>query len=95
MLLSLEVKAQELWEKNKAFESNAPTTNDPKYMVTFPYPYMNGKLHMGHAFSLSKPEFAVGYQRLKGKRTLFPFGFHVTGMPIKVCFFYFRHVRIN
>jgi leucyl-tRNA synthetase len=26
----------------------------------------------------------VGYQRLKGKKTLFPFGFHCTGMPIKV-----------
>ena len=28
-------------------------------------------------------EFAVGYQRLKGKEALFPFGFHCTGMPIK------------
>lgn len=36
--------------------------------------------------SLSSPqaEFAVGYQRLKGKRYLFPFAFHCTGMPIKV-----------
>lgn len=25
------------------------------------------------------------YQRLKGKRVLFPFGFHCTGMPIKAC----------
>ena len=24
------------------------------------------------------------YQRLKGKRCLFPFAFHCTGMPIKV-----------
>ncbi len=44
---------------------------------------MNGLLHLGHAFSLSKCEFAVGYQRLKGKKCLFPFAFHCTGMPIK------------
>jgi leucyl-tRNA synthetase len=45
---------------------------------------MNGRLHLGHVFSISKAEFAVGYRRLKGKRALFPFGFHCTGMPIKV-----------
>ena len=55
-----------------------------RYMVTFPYPYMNGQLHLGHTFTISKCEFSVGFQRLKGKKCLFPFGFHVTGMPIKV-----------
>ena len=25
-----------------------------KFFGTFPYPYMNGLLHLGHAFSLSK-----------------------------------------
>jgi len=29
-------------------------------------------------------QFAVGYQRLNGKRCLFPFAFHCTGMPIMV-----------
>lgn len=27
---------------------------DEKFFGTFPYPYMNGLLHLGHAFSLSK-----------------------------------------
>jgi leucyl-tRNA synthetase len=45
---------------------------------------MNGSLHLGHAFTISKLEFAAGYQRMLGKRVLFPHGFHVTGMPIKV-----------
>lgn len=46
---------------------------------------MNGRLHLGHTFSMSKCEFAVRYQRMKGKHVLFPFGFHCTGMPIKAC----------
>ena len=44
---------------------------------------MNGMLHLGHAFSLSKLEFASAYHRLKGDEVLFPFAFHCTGMPIK------------
>lgn len=69
------------------FEQDAPgeETEQEKYMVTFPYPYMNGRLHLGHGFSLSKTEFAVSYERMKGKQTLWPFAFHVTGMPIKAC----------
>lgn len=46
---------------------------------------MNGRLHLGHTFALSKSEFAVRYQRLKGKNVLFPLGYHCTGMPIKAC----------
>jgi len=56
----------------------------PKWFGNFPYPYMNGSLHLGHAFTISKIEFAAGYQRLLGKRVLFPHGLHATGMPIKV-----------
>ncbi|KAI5453128.1 cytosolic leucyl tRNA synthetase [Naganishia albida] len=56
---------------------------NPKWLGTFPYPYMNGSLHLGHAFSISKIEFACGFERMLGKRALFPLGFHCTGMPIK------------
>jgi len=89
-LKNIESSVQEKWENLKVFEEDAPDdgsegTSDEKYLVTFPYPYMNGRLHLGHTFTISKCEFAVGFQRLKGKRCLFPFGFHVTGMPIKAC----------
>ncbi|KAI8379665.1 leucyl-tRNA synthetase [Radiomyces spectabilis] len=54
-------------------------------MACMAYPYMNGRLHLGHAFTFSKVDFAVGYERMKGKRALLPQGFHCTGMPIKAC----------
>ena len=68
---------------------NNNTAGEPapegKFFGNFPYPYMNGLLHLGHAFSLSKLEFAAAYHRLCGRRVLFPQGFHCTGMPIKAC----------
>ena len=81
----LEEKAQAKWAKTNAFEVDAPegAWDGGKYLVTFPYPYMNGLLHIGHGFSLSKAEFAVAFQRLQGKKALFPFAFHCTGMPIQ------------
>ncbi|XP_043220831.1 leucine--tRNA ligase, cytoplasmic-like [Amphibalanus amphitrite] len=88
-LKEIERDMQEKWSRDKVFEENAPESSKSgkgeKYFVTFPYPYMNGRLHLGHTFSLTKCEFAVGYQRLQGKQCLFPFGFHCTGMPIKAC----------
>ncbi|KAF8064193.1 hypothetical protein FPV67DRAFT_1584778 [Lyophyllum atratum] len=95
-LQALEEKYQARWREERPFEVNAPPAEAlagltpaqiheqyPKWFGTFPYPYMNGSLHLGHAFTISKIEFAAGYQRMLGKRVLFPHGFHVTGMPIK------------
>jgi len=54
----------------------------PKFMATFPYPYMNGKLHLGHAFTMCKVDFECRWKQINGYNVLFPFGFHCTGMPI-------------
>merc|ERR1712113_104851 len=82
-LQQIEIDIQKQWESQKIFEVDAPTGKQEKFMCTFPYPYMNGKLHIGHAFSLTKAVFAAHYNRLLGKKVLFPFGFHCTGMPIQ------------
>ncbi|KAL7269588.1 cytosolic leucyl tRNA synthetase [Rhizina undulata] len=97
-LIAIEKKYQALWAEQHIFETNAPTfeedpTTDPdalrdrhpKFFGCMAYPYMNGNLHAGHSFSLSKIEFQTGYARMTGKRALFPLGFHCTGMPIKAC----------
>lgn len=95
-LVEIEKKYQKYWNDNKFFEVDAPTIDEdpeddpdklrekyPKFYCTMAYPYMNGVLHAGHSFTLSKVEFATGFERMTGKRALFPLGFHCTGMPIK------------
>lgn len=95
LLQSLESKYQQQWANEHVFEVDAPTrelvdmspeelrAKYPKFFATIPYAYMNGSLHLGHAFTLSKVEFATGYERMCGKRALFPWAFHCTGMPIR------------
>ena len=86
-LREIELKMQQRWKENKTFEMDAPKeytqADKKKFFCTFPYPYMNGKIHLGHTFSLTKAEFAAGYHMVKGETVLFPFAFHCTGMPIQ------------
>ena len=66
LLKDLEKKAQAKWEAERTFEACAPTdgSKPPKFLVTFPFPYMNGKLHLGHGFSPTKAEFAARFWRI-------------------------------
>ncbi|QIW97279.1 hypothetical protein AMS68_002797 [Peltaster fructicola] len=99
-LIAAEKKYQKQWTEARIFEQNAPTLQEvpyhaispkelrekyPKHMATMAYPYVNGTPHAGHSFTASKLEFVTGWQRMKGKRALYPQGFHCTGMPIKAC----------
>lgn len=100
-LAAIEIEIQKLWKEKRVFESSASLFKDgvefdkvavgefsnknEKFFCTFPYPYMNGRLHLGHAFTVTKAEFQARYQRLLGKNVLFPFAFHCTGMPIPAC----------
>ncbi|SMN20567.1 similar to Saccharomyces cerevisiae YPL160W CDC60 Cytosolic leucyl tRNA synthetase, ligates leucine to the appropriate tRNA [Maudiozyma saulgeensis] len=98
-LIAIEKKYQKIWAEEHQFELDAPSIDDepvtmdseelqrkyPKFMSSMAYPYMNGVLHAGHCFTLSKVEFSVGFERMNGKRALFPLGFHCTGMPILAC----------
>lgn len=79
-LRSLESRARDIWQRFQYF--SVEPSGRPKYFMTFPYAYMNGLLHLGHAFSMTKCDFNAWYKRLCGYNVLFPFGFHCTGMPI-------------
>jgi leucyl-tRNA synthetase len=75
-------KWKDKWKKDHIFEAN-PEPHKKKFFVTFPYPYMNGYLHLGHLYTLMRVEALARYKRLQGFNVLFPQGWHCTGSPIE------------
>lgn len=86
-----EIAVQQMWEEKRAFVADPDETKE-SFLVTFPYPYSNGHLHIGHGFSLTKALFRAQYERHQGKNVLFPFAFHCTGMPIQAVRFCFHYI---
>lgn len=76
----IEKKWQEKWREAKIFEANIDER--PKFFVTFPYPYLNGTIHVGAAFTAFRVDSYARFKRMQGFNVLYPQGFHATGEPI-------------
>lgn len=79
-MIAIERKWQKAWDEQRLYEP-APD-GGKKYYATYPYSYMNGLPHIGHAFTCLRVEFTSRYKRMRGYNVLFPFAFHCTGLPI-------------
>lgn len=80
-LKHVERKWQQKWEEAGIFEAE-PDPMRKKLFVTFPYPYMNGPLHVGHAFSAARVDVYARFKRMQGYNVLFPWAWHWTGQPL-------------
>jgi leucyl-tRNA synthetase len=80
-LKQIEEKWQKNWETAKIFEADCDPTKQ-KFFVTFPYAYMNGPLHAGHAFTASRTDAYARFKRMQGYNVLFPWAWHWTGQPL-------------
>lgn len=80
-LKRIEGKWQQKWEAARAFEAN-PDSKRKKFFVTFPYPYMNGPLHVGHAFTATRVDAYARFKRMQGYNVLWPWAWHWTGQPL-------------
>ncbi len=84
----IEEKWQKRWAEVKVYEADPPSkdkrTGKRKkgLLITFPYPYLNGLLHLGHSFTCLKADIYARFKRMQGYNVLFPFAFHATGEPI-------------
>ena len=73
-------KWQEKWEENKVFQPDI--SNEKKFFLTYPYPYINAHPHIGHLYTIMRVDAFARYMRSKGYNVLFPQGWHATGSPI-------------
>jgi leucyl-tRNA synthetase len=80
-LKQIEEKWRDKWENARIFEAD-PHPSKPKLMVTFPYPYMNGPLHVGHTFTASRVDAYARFKRMQGYNVLWPWAWHWTGQPL-------------
>ncbi|MDG6914355.1 MAG: leucine--tRNA ligase [Nitrososphaerota archaeon] len=70
-----------VWNERRVFESEA-VPNKKKAFVTFPFPYMNGPLHIGHCFTATRVDIYARFKRMQGYNVLFPWAWHWTGESI-------------
>lgn len=77
----VEAKWQAKWEAANIFEAD-PDDSRRKLLVTFPFPYMNGPLHVGHAFTASRVDVYARFRRMQGYNVLWPWAWHWTGQPL-------------
>ncbi|MCX6820931.1 MAG: leucine--tRNA ligase [Candidatus Aenigmarchaeota archaeon] len=80
-LKQFEDKWQSQWQKAKLFEANVDKKR-PSFMVTVPYPYVNGAPHIGAGFTFIRGDVYARYKRMRGFNVLYAQGFHATGEPI-------------
>ncbi|MBN2368333.1 leucine--tRNA ligase, partial [Candidatus Woesearchaeota archaeon] len=69
------------WQDSKIFEAS-PVKGKKKFFGTFPYPYVNSYLHLGHFYSSMRLEALSRYKRMQGYNVLYTQGWHCTGSPI-------------
>ena len=77
----IEEKWRKNWENARIFEAD-PDPQKKKMLVTFPYPYMNGPLHVGHTFTATRVDAYARFKRMQGYNVLWPWAWHWTGQPL-------------
>src|SRR5690554_2361313 len=77
----IEIKWQEIWERNKLFKTQINHGQKKYYVLDmFPYPSSDG-LHVGHVEGYTATDIVARFKRMQGYNVLHPMGWDAFGLP--------------
>lgn len=75
-----EPKLMEFWQSSGVYHFS-PEDGGEVYSIDTPPPTVSGKLHLGHVYSYSHPDFLARFWRMKGHKVFYPMGYDDNGLP--------------
>ena len=68
------------WQREEIYNYQFASTK-PVFSIDTPPATVSGKLHLGHTFSYSHPDFVARFHRMNGFNIFYPMGFDDNGLP--------------
>jgi len=75
-----EPELQAHWMEAGTFHFD-PNSNAPIYSIDTPPATVSGRLHLGHTYSYSHPDFIARFWRMNGHNVFYPMGYDDNGLP--------------
>ncbi|GCE24575.1 valine--tRNA ligase [Dictyobacter alpinus] len=77
---AVEPRLIRLWADAQTYAFDA-TGSGPIYTIDTPPATVSGELHLGHCYSYTQTDVIARFQRMRGRRVLYPMGFDDNGLP--------------
>lgn len=76
----IEPELARLWSETDIYRFNS-SGSGPVFTIDTPPATVSGELHLGHCYSYTQTDVIARFQRMRGKRVLYPMGFDDNGLP--------------